>query len=177
MAKKYIVALMLAVTFLVAVLAIRTFNKSSEVVRYDGNYIWRAEHDAASGVDRLVRGRYIEHIKPDAAKLVLALNKAEEEAEAGRTQGPEVKTDLPKISLRNIEQQTANIEITNDQYLTGSMGSSGAQDYLAEVTYTLTENPGIKAVNFIFTEGEHAMPGVYTRESFTGYTIVKKAGG
>jgi hypothetical protein len=174
LAKKYIVAAMLAVSVLVAVLAIRTFNKSSETVRYDRHYIWHVEHDPVKGVDLLVRGRYLDHIKLDAGKLVLALNKAEEDDEAVRPRGQEVTMDLPKISLRNIEQRIANIEIQNDKYLTEGMGSSGAQDYLAEVTYTLTENPGIKSVNFIFTEGEHAMPGLYSRESFTGYTIVKK---
>jgi hypothetical protein len=83
---------------------------------------------------------------------------------------------LPKIRLQKIEKQTAQIAILNDQYLSEKMGSSGAQDYLASVTYTLTENPGIKAIYFIFHAGEHAMPGIYRRENFTDYKIMADDG-
>ncbi|HYA85716.1 MAG TPA: hypothetical protein VEI57_01460 [Nitrospirota bacterium] len=53
---------------------------------------------------------------------------------------------LRKIYLNSIcdRKQVANIEIANEQYLIRKMASVGAQDSLAEVTFTLTENPGIE---------------------------------
>jgi len=174
MAKKLVVALMLAVAFIGAFFAIRTFFKTNETAVYNAHYTWHADVDASGNSDVLVRGKMINEIRSDVNKLVIALNKAVEELEAKRPQSEGVKTDFPRITLQKVEQQVANIEIANDQYLTQKMGSSGAQDYLAGVTYTLTENPGVKSVNFIFTAGDHAMPGVYSRESFTAYRIVKE---
>lgn len=58
-----------------------------------------------------------------------------------------------------VEHGAAFVQIINAEYLTQRMGSSGAQDYLASVTYTLTENKQIKKVNFFFEEGDQAVPG------------------
>jgi hypothetical protein len=74
--------------------------------------------------------------------------------------------------LQDTPNSRPRISKSNDPYLTQDRGSSGAQDYLAEVTFTLTENPGIKSVNFIFQAGDHAMPGTYSRENFTSYRLV-----
>jgi hypothetical protein len=60
-----------------------------------------------------------------------------------------------------IENDAAFGQIMNAEYLTQRMSSSGAQDYLASVTYTLTENRQINKVNFIYEEDDNAMP-VYT---------------
>jgi hypothetical protein len=49
MAKKYIVAAMLAAAFGVAWLAIRTFHKPNEPMQYDVSYTWHAEYDEAAG--------------------------------------------------------------------------------------------------------------------------------
>lgn len=171
MAKKLVVASMLAVAFIGAIFIVMNLLKNNETVVYNKNYTWHAELDSA-GVETLVRGNKIDHIKNDARKLVSALNKTVEDFETTRPQTDVVKTEFPQINLQKIEQQTANVEVANDQYLTQNMGSDGAQDYLAEVTFTLTEHPGIKAVNFIFNAGDHAMPGLYSRESFAAYKIV-----
>ncbi len=172
MPKKLVVALLLAVTSISAILIVLSMLRKNQAVVYDENYIWHAETDAAGNSDTLVRGRKIHQIKNDLNKLVFALNKVVADFEAARAQGDGVKTEFPLIKVRKIEQQTAFVRIENDQYLTESMGSSGAQDYLAEVTYTLTENPGIKSVDFAFNAGDHAMPGLYTRESFADYRTV-----
>jgi hypothetical protein len=74
-----------------------------------------------------------------------------------------------KVKLLNVKDHTASVEIINAEYVTQRMGSSGAQAYLASITFTLTENPQIKKVNFIFEEGDHAMPGTYSREDFKNY--------
>lgn len=171
MAKKLVVAAMLAVAFIGAIFIVMSVLKNNEAVVYDKNYTWHAEMDAAAGVEALVRGNKIDHIKNDVHKLIIALNKTIADFESTRPQDS-MKTEFPQINLQKIERQTADIQIANDQYLTQNMGSDGAQDYLAEVTFTLTENPGIKAVNFLFNVGDHAMPGLYTRESFTAYKIV-----
>jgi len=163
---------MLAVAFIGAIFVVMSVLKNNEAVVYNRNYIWHAKMDSAAGVYTLVRGNKIGHINKDVHKLISALNKTVEDFESTRPQGDSVKAVFPQITLQKIEQQTVNVQIANDQYLTQNMGLDGAQDYLAEVTFTLTENPGIKAVNFIFIAGDHAMQGLYTRESFTAYKIM-----
>ena len=172
MAKGLVVSLMLAVAFIGAFFAIRTLFKKNEAVVYNKNHTWHAEFDAASGMDTLVRGGKLDDIKNDVNKLIIALNKASDDEEVMRPKGEGAKGEFPRIALRKIEQQTANVEIENDQYLTQTMGSFGAQDFLAAITYTLTENPGIRSINFIFNAGDHAMPGLYSRESFAAYKLV-----
>ncbi len=114
----------------------------------------------------------MDDVKKDVNKLIIALNKAVEDEEVLHPHGDGMKAEFPRVILQKIEGHTASIEILNDRYLTRTMGSSGAQDYLAEVTYTLTEHPGVKDVNFNFAPGDHAMPGIYSRESFTTYKLV-----
>jgi hypothetical protein len=41
--------------------------------------------------------------------------------------------------------------------------------YLAEATFSLTEFKEIEEVEFIFQEGDHAQPGIYTRERFNNF--------
>lgn len=74
----------------------------------------------------------------------------------------------PQIKLSWDKQQgnKAFVSIANATYLTQQSGSEGAKAYLAEATYSLTELEGIAAVEFSFKEGDHARPGVYTREDF-----------
>ena len=87
--------------------------------------------------------------------------------------GPEDIVDAlnlkyPKIKLLWVKQTGSKVfvKINDPSYLTQQSGSGGAQAYLAEVTYSLTELKGIVAVNFTFKEGDHAQPGTYTREDF-----------
>jgi hypothetical protein len=171
MAKRLVIAAILGAVFTVAVFVVISVLKNKEAVVYNENYTWHAEVDP-SGVDTLVRGSKIDLIKKDVGNLISALNQTEEESESSPPRGDAVNTKFPQIRLKKIEHRTADIEIANDQYLTENMGSDGAQEYLAEVTFTLTENPDIAAVNFIFHAGDHAMPGLYTRESFASYKIV-----
>jgi hypothetical protein len=50
--------------------------------------------------------------------------------------------------------------------ITQQMGTSGADDYMTTTTFTLTELKGIKYVNFDFEEGDHAVPGTYSRQYY-----------
>ena len=72
-----------------------------------------------------------------------------------------------KMSWNKQEGNTAFVTIADAAYLTQQTGSEGAQAYLAEATYSLTEFKGITAVDFSFNEGDHAQPGVYTRADFS----------
>jgi len=78
---------------------------------------------------------------------------------------------FPEIKLEAVTHKgnIAIVQITNATYLTEEMGSTGAQAYLAEATYSLTEIKGISAVDFRFTAGDHATPGILTRESFESF--------
>lgn len=77
-----------------------------------------------------------------------------------RTNYPDVELEVDRIS-----NDTLFVQIVDASYLTQQMGSSGAQMYIMEATYAYTELPGIEVVHFDFAEGDHAIPGNYTRES------------
>jgi hypothetical protein len=173
MEKKYSMALLIGVIVLGGLIAATMLLKKNSYVAGEQNYVWRAEYDS-EGAAKLIRGKRIQDIRAEMNKLVSALNRAMEKSELSRVSGDHVQSEFPKITLQKIEPPTVVVEIVNDKYLSEAMGSSGAQDYLAMATYTLTENPGIRSVEFVFEPGEHAMPGVYSRESFSGYTIVTK---
>jgi hypothetical protein len=64
------------------------------------------------------------------------------------------------------KNDTAYVSIPDATYLTQQSGTMGAQVFLAESTYSITEIPGINVVNFDFKIGDHASPGFYRREDF-----------
>ncbi|CAN5752301.1 hypothetical protein BH11BAC4_BH11BAC4_18490 [soil metagenome] len=74
---------------------------------------------------------------------------------------PDVKLEFVKTSGDSVF-----IKIKKSNYLTEQMGSSGAEAYLAEVTYNLTEVKDINVVDIRFKEGDHASPGTYVRTDF-----------
>jgi len=74
---------------------------------------------------------------------------------------PEICPEVEQVS-----NDTVYIRIIDARHLTQRMGSSGALMYLLEATYAYTELPGIRAVHFSFEEGDHAIPGTYTRARF-----------
>ena len=173
MEKKYSMAILIGVVVLGGLIAVTMLLKKNSYVADEQHYIWRAEYDS-QGAATLIRGKRIQDIRAEMNKLVSALNRSVEKSELSRANGDRDLSELPRITLRKTEPPTVTVEIMNDKYLSEAMGSSGAQDYLAMATFTLTESPGISSVEFVFEPGEHAMPGVYSRESFSGYTIVTK---
>jgi hypothetical protein len=176
MEKKLVIALMLAISFIGVVVGVITYVKGHRSFIPDTDHIWRVEFDPSAETEALVRGRKIDAIRNDAQKLVVALNGTDKDPGTFRTPGNRESKNPPKVKLLNVNDQTASVEIINAEYLTQRMGSSGALAYLASVTFTLTENPQIKKVNFIFEEGDHAMPGTYTREDFKNFKIVTRDG-
>ena len=74
---------------------------------------------------------------------------------------PDVQLNLVRIS-----HDTIYVKIPNSKRLTNELGDTGAQDYLASATYTLTETKNIHFVNIDMKGGDHAEPGVYSRDDF-----------
>ncbi len=74
----------------------------------------------------------------------------------------------PEIKLQYIKSSNDSVflKVEKSNYLTRQMGSTGAEAYLAEVTYNLTEVKGVNYVDIRFREGDHASPGTYSRTSF-----------
>lgn len=77
----------------------------------------------------------------------------------------------PQIKLEWVKQEgdKAFVKIMDAAFLTQQSGTEGARAYLAEATFSLTELKSINEVDFSFTEGDHARPGVYTRDDFKGF--------
>lgn len=74
---------------------------------------------------------------------------------------PDIKIDLKKVS-----HDTIYVKIPDSRRLANELGNTGAQNYLAAATYTLTELKNIKFVNIEMEPGDHAEPGVYSRQDF-----------
>lgn len=86
-----------------------------------------------------------------SAQLIEALN----------SNFPEIHLDFLKIS-----HDTMYVDIPDSKRLSRELGSTGAENYMASATYTLTELKNVKFVNFKFVPGEHAEPGTYSRDDF-----------
>jgi hypothetical protein len=70
-----------------------------------------------------------------------------------------------QLKLDRISNDTVFVSIPEATYLTQQMGSTGPTVYFADIVFNLTELPGIRYVSFYFEEGDHATPGVESRES------------
>jgi len=70
---------------------------------------------------------------------------------------------LPEVLFLGAEKDKVMIGVSDDNQLTSSMGSAGAQSYMNAVTFTLGSVPGVACVQFKFEEGDHASPGTYCR--------------
>lgn len=74
--------------------------------------------------------------------------------------------DNIKLTFAKISHDTIYININESKYLTQSIGTTGADDYISTTVYTLTELKGIANVNLNFEEGDHAKPGTYNRQYY-----------
>lgn len=73
-----------------------------------------------------------------------------------------------KVFLNAVQQRsdTVFVRIDSAAYLTQAMGSAGARGFITLATYILTEADGVEYVCFDFQEGDHAAPGLYSRDYF-----------
>jgi hypothetical protein len=76
------------------------------------------------------------------------------------------RSKYPFVRLIKVNGDTAYIFIDNSNYLTQQMGTTGADEYLATLTFSLTELSRINYLNLDFIEGDHAVPGTYQRTDF-----------
>jgi len=171
--KIVMISLLGAVMFAALIFGIIALKKNDLAV-LNRDHTWYVEYDTGTGKDLLIRGSKLKNIKGDINKTIIALNKTTFEAEASNAQKEGVPLEPPRIRLQSVAEGIAHVEIINAEYLTQRMGTSGAQNYLAAATYSLTETPGVRGVDFIFREGDHAAPGVYTRESFKDYAVAAR---
>lgn len=115
------------------------------------DYYWSTAHDSIRNREYLQKGRLLDSITPTVAGLIETLNKRPYEC------------SIEYIGQRN---DTLDIRILNDEFLTERMGSTGAFCILGETVYTLTENDSVNFVNIEMNEGSHAGPGTYHRSNF-----------
>ncbi len=76
------------------------------------------------------------------------------------------KANYPFARALKVSFDTAFIDIDNSDYLTQQMGTTGADEYLTKLIFTLTELENINYVKLNFMEGDHALPGTYERTDF-----------
>ena len=81
----------------------------------------------------------------------------------------------PKIKLEKVKQSndTLYTQIKEADYLTEQMGSAGSEAYLAQAVLNLTAAPGVNYVRIDFEMGSHAMPDVWSKQSFKNYKTVE----
>ena len=72
----------------------------------------------------------------------------------------------PKLKLIKISGDTVYITVINDFYLTQSMGSTGAEEYIVKSGISLLEIEGINYVDYNFNMGDHAYPGTFSRAGY-----------
>jgi hypothetical protein len=74
----------------------------------------------------------------------------------------------PKVQVKynGTSNDTAFVSIPFSTVLTQQMGSAGAESFMVSTTWTFTLLKGIQYISFDFAVGDHAMPGVYSRDSW-----------
>lgn len=115
------------------------------------DYYWKAYNDTILNREYLKRGTMLDSISESPNELIEVLNMRDSES---------------KVDFVEITGDTIVIRILNDTFLTQQMGTLGAECYMAETVYTLTEIDSIKFVRFEMDYGSHANPGLYSREDY-----------
>ena len=121
------------------------------IVIQNSPLLWRVELEKNSQVEKIK--------KPDDSKI---------ETMSAEEITTELNKDFDDIPLQLVKtsNDTAFVKITDSQKFTNRIGSTGAYNYMATVVYNFTELKNIKFVKFDFIEGDHAVPGVFSREDF-----------
>lgn len=115
------------------------------------DYYWDSDFDTITNHEYLKRGLMLDSISKSPNELIEILN---------------LRPTKCKIDYIDIIRDTIKIKILDDEYLTEQMGTSGADCYMAETIFTLTENDLIKFVRFEMDYGSHASPGLYSRKDY-----------
>lgn len=112
---------------------------------------WYSDFDSVQNKEFLIKGKLLDSLSQSPNELVRILNRRQSKC---------------KIECINILADTIIIRILDEEYLTEQMGTTGADCFMAETVYTLTENELIKFVRFEMDYGSHAGPGLYSRKDY-----------
>jgi hypothetical protein len=112
---------------------------------------WYSDFDKKLNIEFLTKGEMLDSLSKSPNELIEILNR---------------RPSKCKIEYQNLIGDTIIIRIINDEILTEQMGTTGADCFMAETIYTLTENDLIKFVRFEMDFGSHASPGVYSRNDY-----------
>lgn len=76
-------------------------------------------------------------------------------------------TAFPKVGVEYVSSggDTLYMRIIHSDQLTQRMGTTGAQEYMVSLTFSLTELANVRYVNYDMEEGDHMGPGTYSRQS------------
>lgn len=74
----------------------------------------------------------------------------------------------PRVQVKYVKtsNDTVYILIPDSEVLTQQMGTAGAQSFLISTTFSFTELLDVNFVSYDFEEGDHGIPGVYSRNSW-----------
>lgn len=126
-------------------------NSDSSLTVVNHPSLWKVESQGSSQTEKLKQPSDSAIRTYSSAQIISTLNE-----------------DYPdvQLELKNISHDTMYVSIPNSSRLTQEMGNTGAYNYLATAVYNLTELKNVKFVNFNFTPGDHAEPGVFNRDDF-----------
>lgn len=83
--------------------------------------------------------------------------------------------ESPGLALEGMDGDSAVVSLARANEVTEQMGSTGAQCYLAGVTFSLTSFESIDHVRFDIKEGSHGGPGRYDRADFVYFLPLELA--
>ena len=126
-------------------------NSDSALTVVNHPSLWRVENQGVSQKEKLKQPADSAIRTYSSAQIISTLNE-----------------DYPdvKLELKDVSHDTIYVSIPNSNRLTQEIGNTGAYNYLATAVYNLTELKNVKFVNFNFTPGDHAEPGVFSRNDF-----------
>ncbi len=116
--------------------------------------IWTADFEAATNTFKIHKPASTRLDTLSGDKLVALINN---------------NWDSIHLNFIKYSHDTVYVSIPNSETLTQRLGSTGAENYIATTTFSLTEMKGIKYVNYDFKMGDHASPGVYSRSDFKNF--------
>ncbi|ASS49121.1 MAG: hypothetical protein A3D31_04675 [Candidatus Fluviicola riflensis] len=110
--------------------------------------LWEYQYDSISGRSTPVKLRSVNKDTLSAKKIVAIVNKT-----------------WPNVQVTHLRtsKDTIYLSIPKSDVLTQQMGTLGADEFMISTTYSFTELNGIRYVSFDFQPGDHANPGVYSR--------------
>ncbi|MEM7375121.1 MAG: hypothetical protein AAF587_41385 [Bacteroidota bacterium] len=112
--------------------------------------LWRLEFNPETRQSEAIRNYELDPDTLTVERIVSTANSAY----------PQVKIEY--VARR---QDTIFMRIPVSEHLTQRMGTTGAQEYMVSLTFSLTELPNVRYVSYDMEEGDHMGPGTFSRQS------------